>query len=485
MKLFYFYFLIQIFCWHTIQSQDRKAIKYAKTITIEEIQESVETLASDKMEGRGTGERGQKLAATYIADKFKLNGLLPAVKTNQGDSYFQDFHLYRSRYNTSYFKKGNETKNNLIDFLYYSRMETMGEEYIEIVFCGDIKDFDLRGLDIKEKFIAFSAEEMTGWRGKLVELEKSGAAGYFIIVRDQDQFRYALNRFGAVMIAEKIEFSIENKGTKTIIADPALAEWVFDQSFSSLLRKGRGLTKKIIFNADMLIEDIKSENVIGFIEGNEVPEEFVVLSAHYDHLGVKNGKVFNGADDNASGTSAIIEIGEAFAAAKENGDGPKRSVLVVAFSGEEEGLLGSQYYVNDPVIPLKNTVVNLNIDMIGRQDLKYSENPNYVYIIGSDRISSDLHQLSERVNQEYDNLRLDYTYNDLNDPNNYYQRSDHFNFAKNNIPIIFYFNGTHGDYHQATDTADKINFEKIKTISNYIFYTAWEITNREEKIKVD
>ncbi|XOV92388.1 MAG: M28 family peptidase [Bacteroidota bacterium] len=235
----------------------------------------------------------------------------------------------------------------------------------------------------------------------------------------------------------------------------------------------------------MLIEKVESENVMGFVRGKEKPDEVVIVSAHYDHLGMKDGKIYYGADDNASGTSAIIEIGEAFATAKENGDGPLRSLLFVAFSGEEEGLLGSNYYVSHPEIPLSNTVADLNIDMIGRQDLKYSEDPDYVYIIGSDRISSELDELAKSVNEDYSKIRLDYRYNDMNDPNQYYKRSDHYNFAQKNIPIIFYFNGTHGDYHQPTDTVDKINFEKVKKVTDYIFYTAWELANREERIRID
>ncbi|XOV92387.1 MAG: hypothetical protein ACFHWX_19555 [Bacteroidota bacterium] len=240
MKPYFLSLLLLFISYYFLQAQDRKAIKYAKTITIEELHESISTLASDKFEGRGTGERGQKLAAEFIANKFKIAGLEPPVETNQGESYFQEFKLYRSRYNTSYFKRGDEVKTNLVDFLYYSRMETLGEEYIELVFCGDIRDFDLRGLNVKDKFIAFSAEEMTGWRSKLVELEKSGAAGYFIIVRNEDQYRYALNRFGMVMIAEKIEFNVDDMGTKTIIANPDLAEWVFEQSFYRYLKRAEG-----------------------------------------------------------------------------------------------------------------------------------------------------------------------------------------------------------------------------------------------------
>ena len=463
-------------------TQDRKAIKYSKTITLEDLKQHLNILASDDFEGRGTGEPGQKKAARYIANNFEASGLTPPVPTNSGPSYYQEFKLFKSRYNTAYLKKGVERKENLQDFLYYSRDETMGEEYIEIVYCGEIEDFDLRGLNVKDKFIAFSADEMTGWRSKLKDLERSQASGYVVIVGNENQYKFALSRFGSAMVTPKIEFSLPDRGTQTIIANKQLAEWIFDKDLG---RIKKGKVAKLIFNADMLIEKIESENVIGFIEGTEKPDEVIVVSAHYDHMGIINGKIYNGADDNASGTSAIMEMAEAFAIAAENGDAPKRSILFIAFSGEEEGLLGSKYYVEKPVRPIDNTIVNLNIDMIGRQDLKYSENPDYVYIIGSDRISKDLHQLSEETNNKYSNLRLDYTYNDLNDPNRYFERSDHYSFAQENIPIIFYFNGTHGDYHQHTDTVDKINFQKIKKIKDLIFFTTWEIANREEKIQLN
>ena len=155
-------------------------------------------------------------------------------------------------------------------------------------------------------------------------------------------------------------------------------------------------------------------------------------------------------------------------------------------TGEEKGLLGSRYYTDsDPVFPLKNTVANLNIDMVGRVDDAHSENSGYVYLIGSDKLSQELHDLSENVNKTYTNLELDYTYNDENDPNRFYYRSDHYNFAKNNIPIIFYFNGTHADYHKPTDTVEKIDFETMESRARLVFHTGWEIANRAERIKVD
>ncbi|MBE50515.1 MAG: peptidase M28 [Flavobacteriales bacterium] len=229
---------------------------------------------------------------------------------------------------------------------------------------------------------------------------------------------------------------------------------------------------------------VKGENVLGFIEGSDKKEEILILTAHYDHLGKHENKIYNGADDDASGTAAIMEIAEAFVKAKKEGNGPRRSVLIMAVSGEEKGLLGSKYYTDNPIFPLEKTVANLNVDMIGRID-DWHDHENYVYLIGSDMLSKDLHEISEEVNNEYMSIELDYTFNKEDDPNRYYYRSDHYNFAKNNIPVIFYFNGIHEDYHKETDTIEKIRFRKVKRITQLIFLTAWEIVNREERIKLN
>jgi hypothetical protein len=229
-----------------------------------------------------------------------------------------------------------------------------------------------------------------------------------------------------------------------------------------------------------------SENVVAFIKGSEKPDEIVVISAHLDHEGIKNGEIYNGADDDGSGTVALLEIAEAFKMAVKAGKSPKRSILFLHVTGEEKGLLGSKYYTDvDPIFPLENTVCNLNIDMVGRIDDRHKADPNYLYLIGSDKLSTDLHNTSEEVNKKYTNINLDYKYNDENDPNRYYYRSDHYNFAKNNVPVIFYFNGTHEDYHKPTDTPDKINYKLLENRTRLVFYTAWEIANREKRIVVD
>ncbi len=231
-----------------------------------------------------------------------------------------------------------------------------------------------------------------------------------------------------------------------------------------------------------------SENVLAFIEGTEKPEEIIVISAHYDHVGVdKDGNVYNGADDDGSGTVSVLEIAQAFAKAKKDGKGPKRSILFLHVTGEEKGLYGSKFYTENPVFDLDNTVANLNIDMVGRVDKNHEgeDKRNYVYLIGSDRLSTDLHKISEAANERYVKMDLDYRYNDRNDPNRFYFRSDHYNFAKHNIPIIFYFNGVHDDYHQITDTPDKIEYDLLEKRARLVFYTAWEVANRAERIVVD
>ena len=229
---------------------------------------------------------------------------------------------------------------------------------------------------------------------------------------------------------------------------------------------------------------IKGENVLGFIEGTDLKEELIIITAHYDHLGKHEDKIFNGADDDGSGTVATLEIAEAFMLAKKEGNGPRRSVLIMPVSGEEKGLLGSKYYTDHPIYPLENTVANLNIDMIGRID-DWHENGDYVYLIGADMLSQELHDISEQTNEQYIGLDLDYTFNAEDDPNRYYYRSDHYNFAKNNIPVIFYFNGVHEDYHKVTDTVEKIDFNKIQAITRLVFLTAWELANRDERIQLN
>ena len=226
----------------------------------------------------------------------------------------------------------------------------------------------------------------------------------------------------------------------------------------------------------------ETENVVAYIEGIEKPEEVLVISAHYDHLGIEDDQIYYGADDDGSGTVALMEMAQAFKMAAKDGFGPKRSILFLHLTAEEIGLQGSRFYTENPIFQLSNTIANLNIDMIGRVDAPHENNSNYLYLIGTDRLSKELHLLSEKVNETFFNLDIDYRFNDEDDKNRYYYRSDHYNFALHNIPVIFYFNGEHEDYHQPTDTPDKINYPLLEKRTQLIFATAWQLANRENRL---
>lgn len=232
-------------------------------------------------------------------------------------------------------------------------------------------------------------------------------------------------------------------------------------------------------------EVFTTENVLGYLEGTDKKDEVLVVSAHYDHLGIKNGVVYNGADDDGSGTVSVLAMARAFAQAKKDGHGPRRSILFLANTGEEAGLLGSKYYTNHPIFPLENTVTDLNIDMVGRVDSLHQGKGDYVYVVGDDKLSAELHTLSEATNQQYSPIALDYKYNDPNDPERTYYRSDHYSFAKHNIPVIFYTSGEHADYHQPTDDVEKIDFPAMVRRDQLIFHTAWALANRAARVALD
>lgn len=314
--------------------------------------------------------------------------------------------------------------------------------------------------------------------------QTSVAKKYAMTITEQDLkdhlYVYASDEFegrdtGAAGQKKAVEY-IRNF-YKSIDVSPGDPDKDYFQPMSLKIRQRRGQPLK----------EVDTENVIAIIEGNEKADEYVVITAHLDHVGVSDGEIYNGADDDGSGSMALLELAEAFKEAKKNGDGTKRSIVLLHVTGEEKGLLGSKYYTDeDPIYPLENTVVNLNVDMIGRIDpTREAKNRDYVYLIGSDHDSQDLHDISEKSNLESVNMTLDYRFNDKNDPNRFYYRSDHYNFAKNGIPIIFYFSGTHEDYHQPTDTPDKIDYDILEMRTKLIFHTAWNIANREERLVLD
>ncbi len=459
-------------------AQDKQAVKYAKTITQADLKARLSVLASDEYEGRETGKKGQKMAAKYIADHFKSLGFEAPVN----GSYYQSFDLTESELTTNYFRKGDEKKVGFEDFIYYSRAETSGEEYIKIVMA-DAEDSNMEAYD--GAYVAYKVEKLGGLSERLEKAKEAGALGGIVVITDDAEFGSVMGRYGPYLQRPSLGLkSRDNSSDKMIIADKSLTAWLYGKDFDQI---NAGDMTKVVFNADYLDTPIGTENVLGLLKGSEKPEEYVIITSHYDHVGIIDGEIHNGADDDGSGTTTVLEIAQAFAEAAKKGKGPKRSIVFMTVTGEEKGLLGSQYYTDfAPVFPLENTVTNLNIDMVGRVDEAHKDKPNYVYLIGSDKLSQKLHDLSEKVKETYDSsMEFDYTYNDENDPNRFYYRSDHYNFAKNNIPIIFYFNGTHPDYHKPTDTVEKINFDIMENRARIIFHTAWVVANQDEKIVAD
>lgn len=240
----------------------------------------------------------------------------------------------------------------------------------------------------------------------------------------------------------------------------------------------------ITIELKIIRETRQTENVAGILRGSDplLKNQVVAITAHYDHLGKsKDGVIYPGADDDGSGTATVLELAEAFV---KNPVKPKYSLLFMTVAGEEKGLLGSQYYVNHPFIPLNRIIADLNIDMIGRIDTVYEarKDTNYIYVIGSDKISPELDSLLLVANEESENLELDHQYNNEYESEQLYRRSDHYNFAKNGIPIVFFFDGFHADYHKPTDTVDKILFNRIKRIGHLIYNLGWKLANLDQPL---
>ncbi|MCA6079016.1 M28 family peptidase [Fulvivirga sedimenti] len=475
--------------------KDETAVKYAETITVEDLTDDLTILASDALEGRETGERGQKMAAAYIREHFKSLGLEAPVSIEGGRSFYQSVPLYTNVPGETFLTVGDKNYENFGDVVHIGSGGTKTNEGLEVIYGGDGSEEATADLKVAGKAVMIEAQGMRSWRASAERLKEEGAALLLILNAPSDEvfatMAVQLKGYlsGGRLSIDKPEDS-SNDNLEVFFVSPSTAANILNLNLEQLpeLKEGsikKIKSKKIGYSVSSVLKTVESENVLGFLEGTDKKDEIIVLTAHFDHVGVNDGKVYNGADDDGSGTSAILEIAEAFVTAKNEGHGPRRSILFMTVTGEEKGLLGSGYYVANPVFPLANTVVDLNIDMIGRVDPEHKDNPNYVYVVGSDKLSTELHIISESTNSTYTQMDLDYTYNDQNHPDRIYYRSDHWNFAKNNIPVIFYFNGVHEDYHQASDTVDKINFEMLAKRAQLVFFTAWELANRDGRIKVD
>ncbi len=481
--------IFNLFLSISVLAQDEVAINYASTITVEDLKIHLNYLASDELEGRDTGEKGQKLAAEYLRDFYKSKGLEGPVN---GD-YFQQFELVSTQWTEVDLSIGKKKLIENEDFIFMGDGDMKKKEKAELVFLGLVSDDHLENIAIKDKLVGIWA--IGDRTGALVDkVMEAGAIGAVVVTMEgQANFDRMANRFKALSGRGRLGFEKPTTQRPIFMVSSEKMGEIFKTPVEELKEAAKNdpsviPSQTITYKIDKHIDRVKTENVLAFLEGTDKKEEVLVISSHYDHVGINSqGEINNGADDDASGTVAVMKIAEAFAKAAEEGHRPRRSILFLNVTGEEKGLLGSEYYADNPIFPLENTVNNLNIDMVGRIGYEYedAENQDYIYVIGSEMLSSHLKVISEYNNITYTNLILDYTYDAEDDPNRFYYRSDHYNFAKHNIPVIFYFNGVHDDYHQPTDTVDKIEFELMKKRAKLIFHTAWDLANREERTPVD
>jgi len=496
--------------------QNTTAVKYAKLITAEDAKKHLSILASDEYEGRETGKPGADKAAKYLAAELKKLGLQAPVN----GSYFLDIPLTENALNISTFSINGQAFVNAQDFFLNGLFADKKVSAADIVFVGFGTATELDGTDLTGKVVLWINEDKpeegktpnTSYRmtaARQAVLKAIQAKSPAVILAANGEIEGILKRFGSSIKGGRISIK-KDAGPKlstqvpvfnvsTAVADailkPAGKTYADLKTAAATAKQTQAVksTAEIAYATET--KDVKAVDVLGFMPGSDakLKEEVLVFSAHYDHIGLvtdpnAKDKVNNGADDDGSGTTGVLEIARAFSQAKKDGKGPKRSVLFLFNVGEEKGLLGSEYYTDHPVYPLENTIADLNIDMIGRVGEEYIGKPdsaNTVYSIGSAMLSTDLHKISEDANNTYTKLKLDYKYDDPNDPNRFYYRSDHYNFAKHGVPIIFYFNGVHADYHQPGDEVSKINFPLLAKRAQLAYYTGWELANRDARPVVD
>lgn len=477
---------------------------FAASITAADLKKHLYIVAGAEMEGRETATEGQRKAASYIENHFKSLGLIPGNNGNYQLGYpvFQDSLINATiEVNGKRFELNTDVSINL-------NMASSGTLMCgEVVFAGygisdssrdDYKDVNAQGkiVLILQGTPPATGGTSAGPRGKrfnpfsLMETAQKNGAAAILVVQPNFPRRQGITR-GAPYL---------NGFRKTVFPN---TYYISEQVAKAIMGADYDTAKEAMksgtpqpkpYDADVKLEfkkninELNSTNVVGFIEGTDKKDELVFITAHYDHLGKRGDSViYYGADDDGSGTVSVLELAEAFTKAKAAGKGPRRSIVFMTVSGEEKGLWGSEYYSDHPLFPLNKTTVDLNIDMVGRIDpkRKVGDSTNYIYVVGDDKLSTDLRPISEAMNKKYTKLELDYKYNEPNDPERIYYRSDHFNFARKGIPIIFYFNGTHNDYHRPTDTPDKINYDLMTKRVQLVFYTAWEMANRNDMLKRD
>ena len=474
------------------------ANKYAQSITPAGLKEKLSVIASAEMEGRETATAGQRKAAAYIENYFQKLGLLPGVT---GGGFQMQFPIYQDTLVEASLQVNGKMQKRDSSFSIDITSANDGRVNInEVVFVSyglvdsvrnDYKDFDVKGKWLllfegsPNNDVAPDRRSAYSNAAKVLQAKALGAKGAFIMAVDSVR-KTTFNTKGRMYLKKVSDISFP-----VITVSNDLAHQLLGLNPANLLESIKNVPTgsyktnlQLVVNKRTLL--LQSSNVIAVLPGTDKKDEFLFITSHYDHLGIRGKQIYFGADDDGSGTTSVLQIAGAFVKARNEGHGPRRSIVFMTVSGEEKGLLGSESYSEHPIFPLIKTTADLNIDMVGRIDPDYKgDSLNYVYIIGDDKLSSNLRPLTDSINKKYSHLQLDRRFNDLNDPNRYYYRSDHYNFAKNGIPVIFYFNGVHADYHRPTDTVDKINFELMARRVKLIYYTAWEMANRNEMIKRD
>ncbi len=470
---------------------------YGKTIQAENLRKELMIVAGPAFEGRETATAGQRLAAAYIEKKFSDLALAPG----NGREYQLPYPVFQDSLVTCTLKVGSDSFSFRSDYDFFianNYSATLGASEVVYVDYGisDSTRDDYRGLNVQGKVVLIRdgypqgyVQEQTGRRrfngfGKLDAAQRHGAIAVLSVQKDFPHGNASAkgnmyqNAYKATI--RPLAFQVSQK----------VAQAVTGSSYDSLVNgtlKPRSFSSDVWIQVNKEIRFLQSTDVLGYLEGTDLKDQLLIISAHYDHLGKRDSVIYFGADDDGSGTVSLLEIAAAFSKAKAAGHGPRRSVLFIANSGEEKGLWGSEYYSEHPTYPTDKTTADLNIDMIGRRDpaRTVGDSNNYVYIVGDDKLSSELHPISVGINKKYTRLELDYKFNDPKDPLRIYYRSDHFNFAKKGIPIIFYFDGIHKDYHQPSDTPDKINYDLMEKRARLVFYTAWEMANRPQMLARD
>ena len=513
--------LLAFNCMVATAQQDKLAEKYAATITAEDLKKHLTIIAGEEMEGRETGTEGQRKAAIYIENQFRQIGLktpatllgyqqfYPLFTDSMTESFVQisDNNLV---YGTDYYIPANKNSNNKftatqIVFAGYGISDKNYDDYankdvkgkVVVIFSGEPKQNDVYIVSGTKNYSDYT---YLGLPTKLAAAQAKGVAGVIVI---NQSIKTLSNSMVASNSTTNMYFvSVEKTGGPSSLILPTeaaktyLKNWPIDslitmakayKSFTNLTASLPIINNNFTYSYTKARTIVQASNVIGIIEGSDKKDEYVFLTGHYDHLGKKGNKIYYGADDDGSGTCAVIEMAEAFAKAKAAGHGPRRTIVCMTVSGEEKGLWGSEYYSDHPLYALGKTTVDLNTDMVGRKDpnRKTGDNNNYVYVIGHDKLSTDLPTINEGVNNLYTKLEFDYKYDDPNDEERIYYRSDHYNFARKGVPILFFFDGIHEDYHKTTDTVDKINFDLYTKRVQMIFYTAWVIANKNEMLVRD